>query len=121
VLLLLWEADPRTVKELGEALHLDYGTMSPLLKRLEAHELIVRARSGRDERTVLISLTARGRDLRDPVAHVQSAVACTLAMDPARHADLLRTLHSLAHTARTAPVAATPSPPVAQRSADPAG
>ncbi|KNH18563.1 MarR family transcriptional regulator [Arthrobacter sp. ZBG10] len=63
VLLVLWENDPRGVKELGEELGLDSGTLSPLLKRLEALGFVERRRSGEDERRVAVHLTAAGREL----------------------------------------------------------
>ena len=63
VMLVLWENEPRGVKELGEELGLDSGTLSPLLKRLESLGLVERRRSGEDERRVAIHLTAAGREL----------------------------------------------------------
>ena len=63
VMLVLWENEPRGVKELGEELGLDSGTLSPLLKRLEALGLVERRRSGEDERRVAIHLTSAGRAL----------------------------------------------------------
>src|SRR5262249_24329889 len=59
----LWEKDNLTVKEMGERLHLDSGTLTPLLKRLEAMGLVRRARDTVDERNVRISLTAAGEAL----------------------------------------------------------
>ena len=63
VMLVLWEDEPRGVKELGEELGLDSGTLSPLLKRLESLGLVKRRRSGEDERRVAIHLTDAGREL----------------------------------------------------------
>jgi DNA-binding MarR family transcriptional regulator len=63
VMLVLWESEPRGVKELGEELGLDSGTLSPLLKRLEALGLVERRRSGEDERRVAVQLTPAGRAL----------------------------------------------------------
>jgi DNA-binding MarR family transcriptional regulator len=60
---VLWEAEPRSVRELGEELGLDSGTLSPLLKRLEAMGLVERRRSAEDERRVAIHLTPAGRAL----------------------------------------------------------
>ncbi|SOC35382.1 DNA-binding MarR family transcriptional regulator [Rhizobium subbaraonis] len=65
VLLSLWQDDGKTVKALGEALHLDSGTLSPLLKRLEASGYIARTRDRVDERQVLITLTPKGRKMKD--------------------------------------------------------
>ena len=63
VLLVLWESDPLPVGEIGDRLHLDSGTMSPLVRRLESLGLVERTRAVADERTVLVHLTAAGRDL----------------------------------------------------------
>ena len=60
VMLVLWERDGVPVKDIGERLFLDSGTLTPLLKRLEAAELVKRTRSTEDERQVLIALTAKG-------------------------------------------------------------
>ncbi|MBF6328035.1 MarR family winged helix-turn-helix transcriptional regulator [Nocardia transvalensis] len=65
VMLVLWEQDERNVGELSAALALDSGTLSPLLKRLEAAGLVERHRSAADERRVEIRLTERGRALRE--------------------------------------------------------
>ncbi|SDM79696.1 DNA-binding transcriptional regulator, MarR family [Streptomyces sp. cf386] len=65
VLLVLWERGETTVKELATALRLDYGTVSPLLKRLEAAGLVRRERSARDERSVLVAVTGEGERLRE--------------------------------------------------------
>jgi DNA-binding MarR family transcriptional regulator len=63
VLLVLWEEEPCTVGHLGSRLHLDSGTLSPLLKRLESAGLVRRQRTAEDERRVQISLTLAGRAL----------------------------------------------------------
>ena len=70
VLLVLWERDGLTVSELGERLSLDSGTLTPLLKRLEAGGLVVRIRDSADERRVHVSLTAAGRKLKARAAEV---------------------------------------------------
>src|SRR6201989_2820877 len=64
VMLVLWERDDVPVKDIGERLFLDAGTLTPLLKRLEAADLIKRTRSTEDERQVLIALTSQGQALR---------------------------------------------------------
>jgi len=68
VLLVLWEEEPCTVGHLGARLHLDSGTLSPLLKRLESTGYISRVRSPDDERRVQIALTPAGRALEDRAA-----------------------------------------------------
>jgi MarR family transcriptional regulator, organic hydroperoxide resistance regulator len=64
-MLVLWERDGVPVKEIGERLYLDSGTLTPLLKRLEQAGFIKRTRSTEDERQVLIDLTAQGQALKD--------------------------------------------------------
>ena len=73
-MLVLWETDGVTVSELGERLHLDSGTLTPLLKRLEAAELVTRLRDVQDERRVLIRLTAAGRKLKARAARIPGCV-----------------------------------------------
>src|SRR5271166_7191954 len=65
VMLVLWEGDGLPVKDIGERLHLDSGTLTPLLKRLEAAQLVKRTRGTEDERQVLIALTPQGQALRE--------------------------------------------------------
>jgi DNA-binding MarR family transcriptional regulator len=72
VLLVLWERDERTVKELGDALDLDSGTLTPLLKRMEASKLIKRERSRDDERVVTIKLTESGMSLKEEASCIPS-------------------------------------------------
>ena len=80
-MLVLWEGDSAqqdapTVSQLGERLLLDSGTLTPLLKRLEALELVKRQRSAQDERRVHVALTAQGRRLKGRAAKIP---ACVLA------------------------------------------
>ena len=65
VMLVLWERDGVPVKDIGERLFLDSGTLTPLLKRMEAAGLIRRTRSSRDERQVIVALTAQGEALKE--------------------------------------------------------
>lgn len=74
VMLVLWEGDGVTVSALGERLYLDSGTLTPLLKRLEASGLIARLRDAEDERRVRISLTPAGRLLRDAAESIPPCV-----------------------------------------------
>ncbi|MEY9852556.1 DNA-binding MarR family transcriptional regulator [Leifsonia sp. EB41] len=64
VMLALWEREPRSVKELSDALQLEPATLSPLLKRLEANGYVERRRSSADERALEVTLTRAGRELR---------------------------------------------------------
>ena len=83
VMLVLWERDGVPVKDIGERLFLDSGTLTPLLKRLEAAGLIKRTRSTEDERQVLIALTQQGQALRETARAVPQAIlassACSLS------------------------------------------
>ena len=74
VMLVLWEADGVPVKDIGERLLLDSGTLTPLLKRLEAAELVRRSRSTEDERQVLIALTSKGQALREKAKAVPEGI-----------------------------------------------
>lgn len=76
VMLVLWEQDKRTVSELGERLFLDSGTLTPLLKRLEALTFIARTRDAADERRVIVALTAAGRRLQKQSLVVPQRIAC---------------------------------------------
>jgi DNA-binding MarR family transcriptional regulator len=79
VMLVLWERDGLPVKDLGQRLFLDSGTLTPLLKRLETAELIKRTRSTEDERQVLIALTSRGQALREKARSVPQAILAASA------------------------------------------
>ncbi|MFH9202199.1 MarR family winged helix-turn-helix transcriptional regulator [Streptomyces anulatus] len=83
VMLVLWEHGPQSVKDIGERLHLDSGTLSPLLKRLETAGLVRRERSREDERSVVIDLTDEGARLRDRALSVPRGVlaATGLSLD----------------------------------------
>jgi DNA-binding MarR family transcriptional regulator len=81
VMLVLWEHGHLPVKRLGEHLRLDSGTLSPLLKRLEAAGLVHRERSARDERSVEVRLTAEGVALRERAAEVPRRIAAATGFD----------------------------------------
>jgi len=83
VMLGLWTRDGVTVKQIGEQLHLDSGTLTPLLKRLESAGLVRRARDIADERQVRISLTPKGTALREKARTVGHGVvdACQQSRD----------------------------------------
>ena len=81
VLLVLWEGGEIGVSGLGARLQLDSGTLSPLLRRLESAGLVTRTRSGHDERTVSVSLTARGRSLQGEAAHIPAQICAATGLD----------------------------------------
>ena len=95
VFLVLWEQDGLTVKALGEKLFLDSGTITPLVKRLEARGLLRRQRDDEDERQVRIFLTADGRALRAKALAVPLAVGKALGEQAEEAGDLRRSLQQL--------------------------
>jgi len=98
-MLVLWEEDGATISRLGDRLHLDSGTMTPLVKRLEGLGLVERRRSVSDERVVHAHLTAAGRRLRGKAEGVPTAMFCatglSLAGTERLHGELRRLLASL--------------------------
>lgn len=95
VMLVLWEEDDRTVNELGHLLHLDSGTLTPLLKRMEANDLLARQRDTEDERRVRVRLTPAGRALKAKAATLPVDVGCQLQMTESGMADLRAQLNEL--------------------------
>jgi DNA-binding MarR family transcriptional regulator len=82
VMLVLWQQDDVLVKQIGETLFLDSGTLTPLLKRLEAAGLIVRTRDQEDERQVRITLTNEGRQLKKAAKGVPVQILCASGQKP---------------------------------------
>jgi len=87
VMLVLWENTPLSVSEIGHRLHLDSGTLTPLLKRLQTQGLVQRQRDTLDERRVQVSLTEAGRAMKAQADSVPRTLACRLL---ASHVDLAR-------------------------------
>ncbi|MBB4927694.1 DNA-binding MarR family transcriptional regulator [Kitasatospora kifunensis] len=104
VLLVLWDRDEASVKELGSALHLDYGTLTPLLKRLESNGLLRRQRRPDDERAVRITLTDEGSALRERARAIPAAIGDAMGLEPEEFERTRATLRRLTTnvTARTA-------------------
>jgi len=88
VLLVLWEDGPVTVRRLGERLQLDSGTLSPLLKRLEANGFVRRERSRADERLVEVTLTPAGRRLEESAQCIPAELFSATGMSERQAADL---------------------------------
>ncbi|MFE9257698.1 MarR family winged helix-turn-helix transcriptional regulator [Streptomyces sp. NPDC006879] len=95
VMLVLWEQGEAPVKELGRRLRLDSGTLSPLLKRLEAAGLVRRERSAEDERSVRVHLTEAGAGLRVRAARIPRRIALATGFDLAEMRDLRARLERL--------------------------
>jgi DNA-binding MarR family transcriptional regulator len=81
-MLVLWERDSISVRDLGASLQLESSTLSPLLKRLEASGLVRRERRAEDERSVAIRLTEAGAALRDRAATVPLAIGDAMGLTP---------------------------------------
>ena len=95
VMLVLWEEQPRSVRELGEELGLDSGTLSPLLKRLESLALVERRRSAADERRVDVFLTDAGAALSAKAAGIPQQLADAAGLSAAELDQLRDTLGRL--------------------------
>lgn len=100
VMLVLWERGDTPVTGIGRELHLETGTLSPLLKRLEAAGLIARTRQAGDERSVLVALTAQGREMQARSAQVQGRVGRGTGLSPAEIGELRVTLQGLTERLR---------------------
>ena len=92
VMLALWQHAPMPVKDVGALLQLDSGTLSPLLKRLEAQGLVTRPRNPQDERALTVSLTPRGQALREQAERIPDQVIARLGMEVSELEDLHRAL-----------------------------
>lgn len=99
VLIVLFETNGMTVSALGERLHLDSGTLTPLLKRLAAAGLVLRQRRRADEREVEVSLTPAGAELEMKLADARSSLFCRVGLSErdisALRGDLTRLLATL--------------------------
>lgn len=100
VLLDLWETGTNTVGRLGERLHLDSGTLSPLLRRLESQKLVTRARSAADERVVEIRLTDAGDALRSHAPYIGEQICASTGLPLDELVELQRQIVALADNAR---------------------
>ncbi|TDC96331.1 MarR family transcriptional regulator [Saccharopolyspora aridisoli] len=98
VMLVLWERESLTVKELGGLLRLDSGTLSPLLKRLQTRGLLVRTRSATDERSVRVKATDEGRALRQQARDIPQRMVSATGMDLGEVEQLRSTLEDLTTT-----------------------
>ena len=83
VMMVLWEKDALTVSEIGERLFLDSATLTPLLKRIEAIDLITRARATQDERQVIVTLTSAGKKLKKQAQGIPPSILCATQCEPA--------------------------------------
>ncbi len=94
-LMVLWENGGMSVKDLGKELFLDSGTLTPLLKTLEKKGLITRIRSKEDERSLIVSPTQKGMDLRERAISVPAKMGACINIEPNEALELYRILHKL--------------------------
>ena len=97
VLVALWDRDKRRVNDLGTELQLDTNTLTPLLKRMEAAELLTRKRNPEDERSLIVALTDKGRNLQDKAGEVTSCVLEAMGGDIEELSALSDRLNALRH------------------------
>ncbi len=95
MLMVLWEKDDVSVGELGERLHLDTGTLTPVLKKLEADGYVLRERCRPDERVVSIKLTEKGRALRESLQELPHKVGSCVPLSPQDAKILNQLLHQV--------------------------
>ena len=95
VLLVLWEQDGIPVSEICRRLHLDNGTVSPLLKKLEKEGLLEKSRSPEDERDVHITLTEAGRALQERAKEIPGKVGSCVRLTPGKALTLYQLLYEL--------------------------
>ena len=94
-MMVLWERTSLTAKELGETLFLDSGTLTPLLKKLEAKGYLTRKRSAEDERSLIVTVTDAGLALRDRAVRIPEAMAACSPLTPQEGEALYRILYRL--------------------------
>ncbi|MBQ9695999.1 MAG: MarR family transcriptional regulator [Oscillospiraceae bacterium] len=94
-MMVVWEERCISVKELGQRLYLDSGTLTPVLKALEAKELITRRRSPEDERVLLAEVTEAGMQLREEALAIPPAMAGCVQLTPEEAAELYRLLYKV--------------------------
>jgi len=95
VFLVLWEEDGLPVSEIGDRLLLDSGTLTPLLKKMEAQGYLTRTRSKLDERSVIVTLTEKGRALREQASEIPLRAAQCVKLAPQEGQTLYRLLYKL--------------------------
>ena len=97
-LMVLWEKKETTVSELGRCLYLDSGTLTPLLKKLEAKELLTRKRSAEDERTVIVTVTDAGMALREKALEIPPQVGSCVRLSKEDAEELYRLCYQILGT-----------------------
>ncbi len=94
-LIVLWEHKKLSVKELGKKLFLDSGTLTPVLKSLEAKGFVCRYRSKLDERVLIVEITEKGEQLKDKALHIPECMASRVTLNEEESLQLYRLLYKL--------------------------
>ena len=94
-MMVLWEKKCLTVKELGKELYLDSGTLTPLLKKLEAKNLLTRKRSEADERNLIVTITEEGEALKDEALHIPEEMMKCINLEREEIREMYRMLYKM--------------------------
>lgn len=95
VMMVMWADRKITVKQLGEKLYLDSGTLTPVLKSLESKGYVTRTRSAEDERVLIVEITETGELLKDRAAEIPPRIACCVSLTPDEATELYRLLYKV--------------------------
>ncbi|WP_028828859.1 MarR family winged helix-turn-helix transcriptional regulator [Proteocatella sphenisci] len=87
-LLVLWENESMNVKEIGKELHLDSGTLTPVIKKLETMNLISKKRASSDDRVVIVELTEKGYHLKDKIKDIPHLISCEIGISSKERSEL---------------------------------
>ena len=94
-MMILWEKKTLNVKELGKCLFLDSGTLTPLLKKMEAKGLLTRRRSSEDERNLIVTITEEGEQLKEKAVSIPEEMAKCINLEPEEAATLYQLLYKM--------------------------
>ncbi|CEO28066.1 MarR family winged helix-turn-helix transcriptional regulator [Paraclostridium sordellii] len=94
-MLVVWEHEKITVKEMGKKLHLDSGTLTPVLKKLYSMELIDKYRDKNDDRVVIVEVTEKGKNMKDEIIEVPEKMYCKFSKNIEDAIELKRLLDNL--------------------------
>ena len=94
-MMVMWEKKEVTVKELGKCLYLDSGTLTPVLKKLEEKNYVVRNRSKADERNLIVSITQEGEELQEQAVQIPVSLVACVNLEPQEAQQLYQLLYKL--------------------------
>ena len=94
-MMVLWDKRSVTVKELGQCLYLDSGTLTPVLKKLENKGYVSRHRSAEDERNLIVTITEKGISLKDKAIEIPPQISCCISLEQEEAAELYRLLYKI--------------------------